>query len=173
MTRSRLSFLSTPRNNRHRWPQGEHMLGIAAYPPTRELVGFRSRRGYPVHLLAALLLSLASAARSQETTPPPQSVPPLEQRVDAFLAQVEARRKELGVVGAAVVVVHRDRIVRIAGLGQRSAESKEPVTEDTVFPLASVTKQFTAVAVALAVSEGKMAFEDHPRRFVPDFRLKD
>jgi hypothetical protein len=39
--------------------------------------------------------------------------------VDAFVTQLEAKRKELGVPGAAVVVVQGDRIVRIAGVGAR------------------------------------------------------
>ena len=61
----------------------------------------------------------------------------------------------------------------MAGLGVRDLGTQGPVTGDTVFPMASVTKQFTAVAVALTVSDGKMRFEDHPRRFVPSFRLQD
>ena len=76
-------------------------------------------------------------------------------------------------VGAAVVVAQGDRVVRATGLGTRSMDSSEPVTDETVFALGSVTKQFTAMAVALTVGEGKMAFEDHPRKYVPSFRLKD
>jgi CubicO group peptidase (beta-lactamase class C family) len=120
--------------------------------------------------LSAAIAVLANGAFAQEAKPAPA---PLEQRVDAFVAAIEAKRKELGVVGAAIVVAHGDRIVRLAGLGQRSTDQPAPVTEDTVFQIASVTKQFTAIAVALAVGEGKMAFEDHPRRFVPSFKLKD
>ena len=126
-------------------------------------------------LFASFLLAVAPTALAQEPKPPapPPSVPPIEQRVDAFVAQLDVRRTALGVPGAAVVVVQGDRVVRIAGLGQRALEPAQPVTEDTVFALGSVTKQFTAVAVALAVSEGKLAYEDHPRRFVPSFHLKD
>ena len=131
--------------------------------------------GRPAMLLtpAAVALGFSLSALAQETRPAPPPASPIERRVEAFVTQLEAKRKEFGVVGAAVVVAHRDRIVKVVGLGQRKADSPEPVTGDTVFPMASVTKQFTAIAVALAVSEGKMAFEDHPRRFVPEFRLKD
>lgn len=131
-------------------------------------------RGVATSLLAAMILALAPAALAQDTKPaPPPAVPPIEQRVDAFLTQLDARRKELGVPGAAVVVVQGDRIVRIAGLGLRTLAPPEPVTADTVFAIASVTKQFTAMAVVFAVSEGKMVFEDHPRKYVPTFRLRD
>jgi CubicO group peptidase (beta-lactamase class C family) len=144
--------------------------------------GLRGRQGRPVAisavalaLAAAIVSAFAPAARAQDPAQPvpARSVPSIEQRVDAFVEQLEARRKAQGVVGAAVVVVQGDRIVRAAGLGQRSAEAPEPVTDETVFAVGSVTKQFTAMAVALTVSEGKMAFEDHPRRHVPPFRLQD
>lgn len=134
----------------------------------REAAVKLARRAVPAAVLLAL--ALAPAAWAQDARP---AVPPIEERVAAFAARLEAKRKELGVVGAAVVVAQRDRIVWMAGLGQRKADAPEPVTEDTVFPIASVTKQFTAIGVALAVGEGKMAFEDHPRKYVPEFRLKD
>jgi CubicO group peptidase (beta-lactamase class C family) len=119
----------------------------------------------------ALALLLVSAANAQESKPA-SGTASIEARVDAFIARLDSARREQGVVGASVVVADGDRIVRTAGLGARDLTGA-PVTEDTVFPTASVTKQFTAVAVALTVSEGKMRFEDHPRRFVPSFRLQD
>ncbi len=120
----------------------------------------------------ALAVLFISGAHAQEKQTPP-GLASIEQRVDAFIGKLDAARKEKGVVGAAIVVADGDRVVRIAGLGARDLKSGAPVTEDTVFPMASVTKQFTAVAVALTVSEGKMRFEDHPRRFVPSIRLQD
>jgi CubicO group peptidase (beta-lactamase class C family) len=126
-------------------------------------------------LAVLILLAFASAAAAQDAKPTPaaDSIPSIEQRVETFINQLEVVRQQLGVPGAAIVVAHRDRIVRSTGLGQRNLETGEPVTEDTVFAVGSVTKQFTAVAMALAVSEGKMAFEDHPRRYVPSFHLQD
>ena len=124
--------------------------------------------------LALLLVCVTPlAAQAQDANPAPPPVASIEQRVDAFIKRLEARRKEQGVVGAAIVVAQGDRIVRSAGFGVRGLDLREAVTEDTVFALGSVTKQFTAMAVALMVSNGKMTFEDHPRRFVPSFRLQD
>jgi CubicO group peptidase (beta-lactamase class C family) len=142
--------------------------------------GFRRRPGRPAAVLAvtfalsaAAVVGVAPTPRAQDAAAPARSIPSIEQRVDAFMEQLETRRKAQGVVGAAVVVAQGDRIVRAAGLGQRSAEAPEPVTDESVFAVGSVTKQFTAMAVALTVSEGKMAFEDHPRKYVPSFRLQD
>lgn len=141
---------------------------------SRDLTSWR-RNARVTALLApaAAILGLSAPAFAETAPVPPSGVPSIERRVDRFVAAVEARRNELGVPGAALVVVQGDRIVRIAGLGHRRLDPAEPVTQDTVFALASVTKQFTAVAVALAVSEGKLAFEDRPGRFVPSFHFKD
>src|SRR5438093_11125901 len=133
--------------------------------------GLQRGRSRPAAMLAATLalsaatiLAVAPRPHAQDATVP-RSIPSIEQRVDSFVEQIEARRKAQGVVGAAVVVAQGDRIVRASGLGQRSAEASEPVTDETVFAVGSVTKQFTAMAVALTVSEGKMASEDHPRKY--------
>jgi hypothetical protein len=90
----------------------------AASPPSR------------LALSATMILALASAALAEDarSTAPPDVVPSIEQRVETFVNLFEARRKELGVPGAAVVIAHRDRIVRAAGLGLRSLEPPEPVT---------------------------------------------
>lgn len=141
---------------------GERMLGSAD--------GRFRVPGVAMGFLATGILALAPAVLAQETKP---AVAPIEQRVDAFVAQLEAKRKELGLPGAAVVIAQGDRILRLEAFGLRTLTPPEPVTTDTVFALASVTKQFTAMAVVLAVSEGKMAFEDHPRKYVPTFRLRD
>lgn len=157
------------------------MLGIADRRRIEPEAGFRASAGpgggaargaAALALWAAVLVGYAGSARAQETKPAPRPAP-IEQRVDAFVAALEARRQALNVVGAAIVVADGDRIVRVAGLGRRSLAGLAPVTAETVFAIGSVTKQFTAIAVALAVSEGRMAFEDHPRRFVPGFRLQD
>lgn len=138
--------------------------------------GWRSRSaavGLASLALSAAVLAASPAWAQAVPAPAAPTVAPIEQRVDAFIQRLGARRSELGVVGAAVVVAQGDRIIRAAGLGRRSLESSEPVTDETVFAVGSVTKQFTAMAVALTVSDGKMAFEDHPRKFVPSFRLQD
>ncbi len=126
-------------------------------------------------LLLGLAAGFAPSARSQDAKPdlPAATPAPIEQRVEAFLATLDMRRKEQAVAGAGIVVVQGDRVIVARGLGMRQLAPAAPATEDTVFAVGSVTKHFTAVAVALAVSEGKLSFDDHPRRFVPSFRLRD
>jgi CubicO group peptidase (beta-lactamase class C family) len=123
------------------------------------------RRLFAILLVAGLLAGLSRAGDG--STPAP--------RVDdaAVDAVVRAALKSWDVPGAAVAVVRDDRVVYLRGHGLREIGRKEPVTPDTVFPIASCTKAFTTTAMAMLVEEGKMAWDDPPRKYVPYFRLSD
>ena len=57
-------------------------------------------------------------------------------------------------------------MVRIIG-------GNDAVDADTVFPIASITKSFTATAMAMLVDEGKVAWMDCVTKHLPEFQLKD
>ena len=59
-------------------------------------------------------------------------------------------------------------IVSKGALGWRDPESTLPITEDTIFQLASVSKQFTAAAVMLLVRQGLLGLEDEITAFFPE-----
>ena len=59
-------------------------------------------------------------------------------------------------------------IVSKGALGFRDPEDTLPITEDTIFQLASVSKNFTAAAVMLLVREGKLHLEDEITGFFPE-----
>lgn len=52
--------------------------------------------------------------------------------------------------------------------GHRDVQSKAPVTVDTVFRIASMTKSFTAVAIMKLRDEGKLSLDDPAERYVPE-----
>jgi CubicO group peptidase (beta-lactamase class C family) len=114
--------------------------------------------------LVALLLSFAGQVAVPHT-------PPLtEAGVDAI---VQTALSNWEVPGAAVVVVTRQRPIYIKGHGVRRLGRPEPVTADTVFPLASCTKAFTATLIAMLADDGKLGLDDPVRKHLPDFRLSD
>ena len=63
-------------------------------------------------------------------------------------------------------------IVSKGALGFRDPEDTLPITEDTIFQLASVTKQFTAAAVMLARREGLLELDDEILRFLCETEAK-
>ena len=71
--------------------------------------------------------------------------------------------------GVAVLVRQEGKTVFARGYGVRDLRSRDRLGPDTSFRLASVTKQFTAMAVALLVREGKLRYEDTLADVVPAF----
>src|SRR5699024_9959977 len=74
--------------------------------------------------------------------------------------------------GAAVGIYHRGRPTLTRGYGLADLESGLPITPQTSFHAASVSKQFTAFAIALLAQEGAIDLEADVRDYlpyVPDF----
>jgi CubicO group peptidase (beta-lactamase class C family) len=76
------------------------------------------------------------------------------------------------VPGCAMVIVSRDGIVHLKGYGVRELNGK-PVTPDTLFPLASCSKAFTATLMAALADDRKLAWDDPVRKHLPQFHLSD
>lgn len=124
---------------------------------------------------ALLTLSPAmpvSAAAAQQSSPD-GSAPPLEERLDRLVEDLEARRREMHVSGMSIAVVMDDRIVLARGLGLRDVERQLPATAETVYAVGSTTKAFTSALVAMLVDEGAMDWDDPVIKHIPAFALKD
>jgi CubicO group peptidase (beta-lactamase class C family) len=87
-------------------------------------------------------------------------------------AVVRRAMAEAGIPGAAVAIVHRGLVVA-EGFGYANLAEKTPVTPDSLFPLASVSKSFTATAVMQLVEEGLLSLEEPVVRYVPWFQVAD
>lgn len=70
--------------------------------------------------------------------------------------------------GCAAGVVREGRLVQAGGYGYASLESKHKLTPDSLFNIASMSKEFTAMAVLLLEQRGKLSLEDSPRKYVPE-----
>ena len=75
--------------------------------------------------------------------------------VDDYLKSEMARRH---IPGMTVAVVQNGKVVKEQGYGLADMELSVPATPDTVYMLASISKQFTAVGVMLLVREGKVGW---------------
>ena len=85
--------------------------------------------------------------------------------VDAYMKAEIAKRH---IPGAALIVIQHGRIVKVQGYGVSTVEHDVPVIPDTVFELASVTKQFTAAAIMLLVEENKIGLDDPISKYLAD-----
>ena len=72
-------------------------------------------------------------------------------------------------VGAALGIIQGGRIVYLKGYGLADREQKIPVTTNTMFRWASISKPLTAVATMQLFEKGKLKLRQHVREFVPEF----
>jgi CubicO group peptidase (beta-lactamase class C family) len=84
--------------------------------------------------------------------------------VDGLLAPFRAASAP----GCAVGVMQNGQFVYRTAFGVADLEKRTPITSATVFPVASISKQFTAAALFFLVDGGKVRLEDSVRRFIPE-----
>ncbi|MHC9084388.1 serine hydrolase domain-containing protein [Luteimonas sp. RIT-PG2_3] len=87
----------------------------------------------------------------------------------AAIEALMARHVTPGQPGAAVGVYRAGRIVYAKGFGVADLETGAPITPRTPFYVSSVSKQFTAFAIALLVQDGKVDLDADIRRYLPWF----
>jgi CubicO group peptidase (beta-lactamase class C family) len=121
-------------------------------------------RSAEVRWWAVILLLLVALS----VTAPAQSAPPKD--LDDYVARV---MKEFEVPGIAVGIVKDGQVVLTKGYGVRELGKPEPVTDNTLFGIASNTKAFTVTALAILVDEGKIAWDDPVTKHLPWFQLYD
>lgn len=81
------------------------------------------------------------------------------QAVSAVDAMAQKAIDDKTVVGLAVAVVHKDKLVFAKGYGWREVGTDQKVDADTVFQLASVSKPISSTVVAELVGEGKITWD--------------
>lgn len=71
--------------------------------------------------------------------------------------------------GAAVLIAKGDKILYRKAFGMANLELKVKMKPESVFQLASITKQFTSVAIMMLVEQGKLSLNDPLSKFIKDF----
>ena len=112
-----------------------------------------------IRLMPALVLVLAMPAQGQD----------LSSQIDSLFSKWDRADGP----GAAVAVVHKDSLKYEQGYGLANLEYNAAITPETVFMVASVSKQFTAFAIALLVVRGDIALDDNVRTYVPEMHAYD
>ena len=74
---------------------------------------------------------------------------------------------EKGSCNGAWLYAEKGEIVSKGVVGWRDPAGTQPIEEDTIFQLASVSKQFTATAVMLAVRQGLLSLDDEITKYFP------
>jgi CubicO group peptidase (beta-lactamase class C family) len=115
-----------------------------------------------IRVLAAAAALLGFITLSQ---PIPARADSLPEKLDAIAAEAFAKDGP----GGSVIVVKDGKTLLRKGYGMADLELGVPVKAEMVFRIASMTKQFTAVAILQLVKEGKVRFDDPLSKYVPSY----
>jgi CubicO group peptidase (beta-lactamase class C family) len=75
--------------------------------------------------------------------------------------------------GGSVLVSRGEKVVYNKAYGLADLEHNVPNTTETVFEAGSVSKQFTAAAILLLATEGKLSAQDDVRKYIPELPVYD
>ena len=119
-------------------------------------------------LVAAAFTSGQSLSNQGRSSSAPGLDPTRLSRLDAVIAEAIQAKQLPGVV---VLVGRDDRVLFQKAYGDRAiVPAREPMTLDTIFDLASLTKPVaTTTAVMILVEEGRIRLSDRVAQFIPEF----
>jgi CubicO group peptidase (beta-lactamase class C family) len=88
------------------------------------------------------------------------------ERIDSVMQAYIDRRETAGVV---TLVARKGKVVHFSALGERDAESGAPMTHDSIFRIASMTKPIASVALMMMYEEGRFQLRDPISKWLPEF----
>ena len=103
-------------------------------------------------------------------TAKPEDVGMSAERLKQIDQMIQRRIDAHDMVGAVTIVARKGRVVHLEAQGVMDPESKKPVTKDTMFRVASMTKPVTGLAILMMLEEGKVRLTDPVSRYIPEFR---
>jgi beta-lactamase class C len=141
-------------------------------------------RTLPLLIVATLgLACLPPAARaaapssSDASLPqaPPQGVPAdrMKDTLASYQQWLERVDQRNAVAGLATAVVADNKVVFEDTIGYADASTREPVTPETVFRLASLSKAFATALTGVLVDDGKLSWDTKLAAVLPFFKLKN
>ncbi|KTE21215.1 penicillin-binding protein [Sphingopyxis sp. H050] len=113
----------------------------------------------------ALMLGVAAPAAAQEVAP--KTLDQLAPEIDALFVKYQADQHIPGLVYG---VVKDGKLAYVKGLGVQNIDNKRPVTPDTLFRIASMTKAFTALSILKLRDDGKLRLDDLAEDYIPEMK---
>jgi CubicO group peptidase (beta-lactamase class C family) len=92
----------------------------------------------------------------------------LDDRIDRFII---SQMKTHHIPGLALAITHNNQVLHVKGYS--TANNEPPVTPQTQFLIASVSKSFTAIAVMQLVEAGQINLDSPVQTYLPEFTLAD
>jgi CubicO group peptidase (beta-lactamase class C family) len=102
-------------------------------------------------------------------TAPPDSVGFSPERLNCLDGAMQAEIDTGNYAGISVMVARHGKLVKFQCYGYQAVRGSEPLREDAIYRITSMTKPIVAVAMLLLYEEGKWQLDDPVTKFIPDF----
>ena len=122
-----------------------------------------------VTLCFIFITSIASAQGIPQATNP-EKVGLSKDRLQRISAWIQGDVDKGIVPGAVVMVLRKGKIAYFEAIGYQDREKKIPMTRDSIFRIASMTKPFTSLAIMMLAEEGKIQLPVPVSQYLPEFK---
>lgn len=129
--------------------------------------------------LAAVMMSVPLLAQTKPTsdkqspaglpTAKPEEVGMSSERLARIRVAMQRYIDRKEVPGVVTLIARRGKVVHFDALGFRNAQDRDPMTADTIFRIASMTKPIASVALMMLYEEGYFLLTDPISKWLPEF----
>ena len=127
-----------------------------------------ARRAAVVVAAVALLGSVAGV-RADDPLASPESVGFSAAGLKAYQQAMRALVDDGKLAGVTALVARHGKVVEFDAYGVQDLDTKKPVTRDTIFRIASMTKPIAGVAMMMLWEQGKWTLDDPVAKHIPEF----
>jgi CubicO group peptidase (beta-lactamase class C family) len=120
---------------------------------------------FPILIIAIAAGGICGSSRAEAAA----DADSLAAKVDAMFSKYDRR----DVPGCAIGIIQDGKLIYNKGFGSANLDDEVAITPQTSFDVASVTKSFTSVCVALLMDQGKLRPEDDIRKYLPEMHAFD
>lgn len=120
-------------------------------------------RKFRILLSILFVFTISLSVKAQETN----------SNLDSLDAYFLRSMQDWSVPGMAIGIIKGDSVIFAKGYGLRNMKKKDAVDIQTVFPIASNTKAFTAAALAILVDADKLSWDTKVVEILPYFQMYD
>jgi CubicO group peptidase (beta-lactamase class C family) len=96
-----------------------------------------------------------------------------QQPTDSLNYFIQKQVADYKIPGLAIGIIQDNKVLFKKGYGRISTPDNFPVTTQTIFPILSCTKAFTAAAIGILVDRGKLQWSDKVIKHLPHFKLSN
>ena len=120
-------------------------------------------------LVTTALLGGATSLRAEDPVVSPESVGFSTDGLKALRQTMRALVDDGKLAGVTTLVARHGKVVYLDAYGVQDLATRKPVTKDTIFRLASMTKPIVGVAMMMLWEDGKWTLDDPVAKHIPEF----